>query len=67
MVVSISGRVQRLSRLSFNEIRMVLANPLTLALTRFDWLRCVELIDFFGWNSVGTRHLQNRIPDASIL
>src|ERR1019366_4729313 len=36
MVVSISGSVQRFSRLSFNEIRIVPANPLTLALTRFD-------------------------------
>jgi len=34
MVVSISGSVQRFNRLSFSEMRSVLAKPLTLAMTR---------------------------------
>src|SRR6266478_6087968 len=37
MVDSISGSVQRFSRLSLSEMRVVPAKPLTFALTRLDW------------------------------
>src|SRR6185295_15553024 len=37
MVASIPASEQRFSRLSFSEIRVVPAKPLTLALTRLDW------------------------------